>query len=102
MIELDMKPSMLLDRHRVALRLLVAKQARLHNLRVFGSVARGEDTEASDIDFLIDTLPGASLLDLGGLQYDLQELLGVPVDLLTPPELPQRVRDRIIREAVPV
>jgi len=69
---------------------------------VFGSVARGEDTEGSDLDMLVDPLPGTTLLDLGGLQWDLQEMLGVEVDLLTPGDLPARFREEVIREAVPV
>ncbi|MCD2339189.1 nucleotidyltransferase family protein [Ideonella azotifigens] len=97
-----MKPSQLLELHREALRILVAKQARLRNLRVFGSVASGKDTEASDIDFLIEPLDGASLYDLAGLHVELEELLGVKVDLVTPRGLPKRSRDRIISEALPV
>jgi predicted nucleotidyltransferase len=69
---------------------------------VFGSVARGEDAEGSDLDLLVDPLPGATLLGLGGLQLELQEMLGVEVDLLTPGDLPARFRQEVIREAVPV
>lgn len=72
------------------------------NPRVFGSVARGEDNEDSDIDILVDALPDATLLDLGGLQYDLQEMLGVRVDLSTPAELHRRIRDRVLAEARPI
>ena len=63
------------------LRLAALRGAR--NLRVFGSVARGEDDSTSDVDFLVDMEPGKSLLDLGGLLMDLQELLGCPVDIVT-------------------
>jgi predicted nucleotidyltransferase len=69
---------------------------------VFGSVARGEDAEGSDLDLLVDPLPGATLLGLGGLQLELQEMLGVEVDLLSPGDLPARFRQEVIREAVPV
>ena len=69
---------------------------------MFGSVLRGRDTESSDLDILVDPLPGATLFDLGGLQTALQELLGVPVDLPTPGDLPHRARERVLREAVPV
>jgi len=72
------------------------------NARVFGSVARGSDVEGSDIDVLVDPLPGATLFDLGGLQDELQELLGVPVDLLTPGDLPPNVLDAVLEEARPI
>lgn len=72
------------------------------NIRIFGSVARGEDDKTSDIDFLVDMEPGKSLLDLGGLLMDLQELLGCPVDIVTERGLKTRLRDRILQEAVPL
>jgi len=92
---------MALALHRDEIRRLVG-QSRARNPRVFGSVLHGSDTESSDLDILVDPLPGATLFDLGGLQVNLQELLGVPVDLLTPGDLPQRARERILREAVPL
>ncbi len=73
-----------------------------HNVRVFGSVARGEADEASDLDFLVELEPGRSLLDLGGLQYELEQLLGRRVDVVTERGLKARIRDRVLREAVPV
>ena len=73
-----------------------------HNVRVFGSVARGEADELSDIDFLIELEPGRSLFDLGGLQYDLEQLLGCWVDVVTERGLKPRVRERVLREAVPL
>lgn len=72
------------------------------NVRVFGSVARGEADESSDIDFLVDMEPRRSLFDLGGLQYDLQALLGCSVDVVTERGLKARIRDRVIKEAVPL
>jgi uncharacterized protein len=96
-----MKPSDALTVHRAAVRRTVAASCA-RNPRVFGSVARGEDTEGSDLDMLVDPLPGATLLDLGGLQWALQEVLGVEVDLLTPGDLPARFRQEVIREAVPI
>jgi len=95
------KPSSAFRLHRDEIRCLV-QQSRASNPRVFGSVLRGRDTESSDLDILVDPLPGATLFDLGGLQIALQELLGVPVDLLTPGDLPHRARERVLREAVPV
>jgi len=95
------KPSQLLDAHREAIR-EAAIRCRTSNPRVFGSVARGNDNDNSDLDLLVDPLPGATLLDLGGLQVQLQDLLGVRVDVLTPGDLPVGFRERVLREAVPV
>ncbi len=72
------------------------------NLRVFGSVARGEDDERSDVDFLVEMGIGRSLLDLGGLLVDLEELLGRRVDVVTEKGLRTRIRDRVLSEAVPL
>ena len=96
-----MKPSIALEAHREAARAIVAR-SRAANLRVFGSALHGDDADGSDLDLLVDALPGATLLDLGGLQMDLQDLFGVRVDLLTPNELPREIRSRVLAEAVPV
>jgi hypothetical protein len=80
----------------------LAAQYRAGNVRLFGSVLRGEVAPGSDIDLLVDPLPGATLFDLGGLQVELQELLGVPVDLLTPGDLPSSWRQRVLSTAVPL
>ncbi len=72
------------------------------NIRVFGSAARGEADEASDIDFLVEMEAGRSLFDLGGLQYELEQLLGCPVDVVTERGLKARIRERILRETVPL
>lgn len=71
-------------------------------MRIFGSVARGDADINSDIDFLVDLEPGRSLFDLGGLLMDLQELLGRPVDVVTEEGLRERIRARVLQEAVPV
>ncbi|NLX39244.1 MAG: nucleotidyltransferase family protein [Methanothrix sp.] len=71
-----------------------------YNVRIFGSVARGEADEASDFDFLVDMEPGRSLLDLGGLLMDLRDLLGCPVDVVTERGLRKRIRDQVLKEAV--
>ena len=73
---------------------------RAHNLRLFGSVARGTAKPASDIDLLVDTLPGATLFDLGALQVELEELLGARVGLLTPGDLPVSFRNTVLSEAI--
>ena len=82
------------------LRLAAAHGAR--NVRVFGSVARGDEDSRSDLDVLVDLEPGRSLLDLGGLLMDLQGLFGCKVDVVTPAGLRARIRDRVLREAVPL
>jgi len=79
-----------------------AVRFRTVNPRVFGSVVRGDDTDGSDIDVLVDPLPGTTLFDLGGLQVELETLLGVPVDLLTPGDLPLKFRAQVLSEARPV
>lgn len=72
------------------------------NLRIFGSVARGEADTDSDLDLLVDMDLGRSLLDLAGLQFDLEELLGSPVDVVTERGLKPRIRETVLREAVPL
>ena len=69
---------------------------------MFGSVARGSADEGSDIDLLVDMEPGRSLLDLGGLWSDLNELLGIKVDVVTDNGLRESIRERVLREAVPL
>jgi predicted nucleotidyltransferase len=73
-----------------------------YNVRVFGSVARGEADEKSDIDLLVDIEPNRSLFDLGGLWTDLQDLLGHNVDVVPEDCLRARIRERVLKEAVPL
>ena len=96
-----MKPSTALELKRMAVREVTGRY-RASNPRVFGSVLHGLDQDGSDIDILVDALPGATLFDLGGLQVELEELLGVPVDLLTPQDLPVAFRQQVLDEAIPV
>lgn len=96
-----MKPSVALDLKRSAVR-EAAGRFRTANPRTFGSVLQGTDEDGSDLDLLVDALPGATLFDLGGLQVELEHLLGVPVDLLTPGDLPPEFRRRILAQARPV
>jgi hypothetical protein len=93
-----MKPSIALKLKRDEVR-EAASRFHTANPRVFGSVLRGEDQDGSDLDLLVDALPGATLFDLGGLQVELEELLGVPVNLLTPGDLPPKFRDQVLAEA---
>jgi hypothetical protein len=72
------------------------------NPRVFGSVLRGDDQEGSDLDLLVDPAPRTSLLDVAGLQMEIEQLVGIKVDLLTPRALPLKFRDRVLAEAQPV
>ena len=96
-----MRPSVVLDMKRIAVREAVGR-FRTTNPRVFGSVLHGTDRDGSDIDLLVDALPGATLFDLGGLQDELESLLGTHVDLLTPTDLPQKFRAKVLAEAQPV
>ena len=96
-----MRPSQALSQHREAV-CLAAARYRVANPRVFGSALHGNDREGSDLDLLVDPLPGATLFDLGGLQDELQELLGVSVDVLTLMDLPAKFRDVVAQEARPV
>jgi predicted nucleotidyltransferase len=73
-----------------------------YHVRVFGSVARGEADEQSDLDLLVDLEAGRSLFDLGGLLTDLEELLGCAVDVVTEEGLRDRIKTRVLREAIPL
>ncbi|MCB1053353.1 MAG: nucleotidyltransferase family protein [Acidobacteria bacterium] len=96
-----MRPSVVLEQNRNAVRDAVG---RFHtaNPRIFGSILNGTDHEGSDIDLLVDALPGATLFDLGGLQIELETLLGLHVDLLTPGDLPPKMRAKVLAEAQPL
>lgn len=96
-----MKPSDALEHQRDAVRDLTA---RFHtaNPRIFGSVLHGTDREGSDLDLLVDAMPGTTLFDLGGLQVELEDLLGVRVDVRTPADLPPRIRASVLQEAKPL
>lgn len=80
--------------------LALAAQHGALNVRVFGSAANGTADEKSDIDFLVDMEKGRSLLDLGGLLMDLQELFGRKVDVVTEKGLRERIREAVLRQAV--
>ena len=96
-----MRPSQALSQHRDTV-CLAAARYRVANPRVFGSTLRGNDQEGSNLDLLVDPLPGTTLFDLGGLQDELQELLGVSVDVLTLKDLPVKFRDIVRQEARPL
>lgn len=96
-----MRPSLAFETHRRAIREIVKKYPTV-NPRVFGSVLHGTDHEESDLDVLVDALPGATLLDLGDLEADLVQALGIRVEVLTPQDLPHKFRERVLAEAQPV
>jgi hypothetical protein len=82
--------------------LSIAARRGARNVRVFGSVARGDNDARSDIDFLVDMEPGRSLFDLSGLLMDLEAVLHSPVDVVTERGLRSRIRERVLREAAPL
>ena len=82
--------------------LSVARKHGAVSVKLFGSAARGDEVDSSDLDFVVELEPGRSLLDLGGLQADLERLLGSAVDVVTVKGLRERIRARVLAEAVPV
>ncbi len=96
-----MRPSVALESNREAIRRVVESH-RARNARVFGSVLTEEDDEASDLDILIDPTPETTLMDVAAIQVELQQILGVNVDVLTPKALPVTFRSKVIAEAKPV
>ena len=93
-----MRPSIALQTHREAIR-RIALSHRVTNVRVFGSVVHGDDTEGSDLDILVEPTKETTLMDIGAIQYELKQLLGIPVDVLTPSALPAKFRGPVIAEA---
>ena len=92
---------MVLQTHRQKVRDIVSAH-RATNTRVFGAIARGDDTSDSDFDLLIDPTAETTLLDVGAIRHELLILLGVTVEVLTPKALPTRFRDSVLAQAVPV
>ena len=93
-----MKPSQALKIHRHDIEQVVARHHAL-NPRVFGSVARDADNEASDLDLLVETTPDTSLLDIALIEVELETLLGIPVDVVTPDGLAESFRGGVLSEA---
>ena len=96
-----MKPSTAMNSHRAQIRSIVEAH-HASNARVFGSVASCTDVEGSDLDVLIDPTVETTLFDIGAIRYKLKELLGVPVDVLTPNALPEKFRGSVIAQALPI
>jgi len=96
-----MKPSETLKTHRDAIRRVVLQHHAL-NPRSFGSVLHGSDSDESDLDLLIDPTPETTLLDIAKITVELEALLGVSVDVLTPKALPEKFREQVLAEAVSI
>lgn len=96
-----MKPSTALELHRDAIAEVVAN-AGCSNPRIFGSVLHGTDTEESDLDLLVEPGPDTTLFDIGKIMHELQNLLGVKVDVLTPNALPDSFKGSVLSESLPV
>ena len=96
-----MRPSEVIELKRAAVRETV-QRFRATNPRIFGSIVHGTDQEGSDVDLLVDALPETTMFDLGGLQFELESLLSVHVDVLTPADLPIRFRAQVLAQAQPV
>ncbi len=94
-----MRPSTALRNHRDAIR-TIALSHQVTNVRVFGSVVHGDDTEGSDLDILVEPTPETTMMDIGAIRYELKELLGIPVDVLTPRALPDHFRGIVLQEAI--
>ena len=90
-----------IQRKRSAI-LEIARRYGAHDIRVFGSVARGDATESSDLDLIVRFDPDRSLLDHGGLIMDLRELLGIKVDVIDEQAMRDRFRKHVLKEAVPL
>ena len=96
-----MRPSKALNLYRSQIR-EIALNHRVTDVRVFGSVLCGEDDDSSDLDLLVEPTAQTSLMDIGAIRFELKNLLGIEVDVLTPDGLPMRFRDQVLWEAVPV
>ena len=96
-----MRPSIQFYQHRHTIR-EIALRHRVKNVRVFGSVLHGVDTDESDLDLLVDPTQDTTLMDIAKIQLEVSKLLNVTVDVLTPKALPDKFRDQVIQEAQPV
>jgi uncharacterized protein len=94
-----MRPSEALSLHRTQIR-EIAMRHRVSAVRVFGSALRGDDVAGSDLDLLVEPTPQTTLMDIGAIRFELKQLLGLDVDVLTPDGLPPSFREQVLREAV--
>jgi uncharacterized protein len=93
-----MKPSAALNKNRAAIRRIVESH-RACNARVFGSTLLGTDEDGSDLDLVVEPTPEMTLFDVGAIRRDLRQLLGVPVDVVTPNALPDKMRANVLASA---
>lgn len=98
---MGIRPSEALKANRAEI-LRIVQMNNAQNARIFGSVLHGEDTESSDLDLLVDPTAKTSLLDIARIKKGLTAVLGVPVDVLTPRALPEKLRESVLAEAQPV
>ncbi|QPK63242.1 nucleotidyltransferase domain-containing protein [Methylomonas sp. LL1] len=96
-----MRPSVALNLYRDRIR-EIALSHRVTNPRVFGSVLRGDDTDDSDLDILVEPTAETTLMDIGAIQFELSELLQISIDVLTPRALPEKFRHLVLQEAQPI
>jgi predicted nucleotidyltransferase len=92
------RPSQVLELYRDNIR-EIALRHRVKNVRVFGSVLHGDDTEDSDLDLLVDPTSETTLMDIAKIQLEISQLLHITVDVLTPKALPDKFREQVIKEA---
>lgn len=96
-----MRPSEALKIHRTRIR-EIALSHRVSNVRVFGSAMRGDDIQGSDLDLLVEPTAQTTLFDIGAIRFELKQLLGMDIDVLTPNALPDKFRAEVLKEAQPV
>ena len=96
-----MRPSLALNTHRESIR-AIALRHRVTNVRVFGSVVHGDDTDGSDLDLLVEPSSETTMMDIAKIQLELSQLLPVGVDVLTPNGLPAKFRHQVVSEALPI
>ena len=96
-----MRPTKALSLHRTQIR-EIALRHRVNGVRVFGSALHGDDTADSDLDLLVEPTAQTTLMDIGAIRFELKQLLGMEVDLLTPNNLPASFHAKVLREAIAV
>ncbi len=96
-----MRPSEALKLHRTRIR-EIALSHRVSNVRVFGSAMRGDDEHGSDLDLLVEPTAQTTLFDIGAIRFELKQLLGMDIDVLTPNGLPEKFRAQVLKDAQPV
>ena len=94
-----MRPSEALALHRTQIR-EIALRHRVSSVRVFGSALHGDDTLGSDLDLPVEPTAHTTLMDIGAIRFELKQLLGMDVDVLTPNGLPPRFREQVLSEAL--